>query len=298
MKSNVRLACDTQILQVDLAKILPMRLPDDSIRKTPKYLCIAASVEQLGLIEPLVVFPQAETDGCFTLLDGLIRWMILKTLGATTAKCLVAKDNEAFTYNHKVNRMSAIQEHFMIMRAIKNGVAEEAIALNLHVDLHSIQQKRDLLEGICPEAVQILREKKTTALGLRELRKVKPMRQIEIAELLCAANNFSVGYVRALVASSPIESLVEGERGKEARGLTPEDISRMEREMESLGREFKTIEESHGKNTLNLVLLVGYLKKLTENSRISRYLSQHCPEIHAEFQKLVQNRSLADNSTN
>ena len=68
----------------------------------------------------------------------------------------------------------------------------------------------------------------------------------------------------------------------------------MEHELESLGREFKLIEESHGKNVLNLVLVVGYLRKLTDNPRVLRYLAQHQPEIKGEFQKLAEMRSLMD----
>src|SRR5262249_36554005 len=51
------------------------------------------------------------------------------------------------------NRLTVIQEHFMILRAIKSGVTEERMARSLDVDVQSIRQKRDLLEGICPEAV-------------------------------------------------------------------------------------------------------------------------------------------------
>jgi hypothetical protein len=203
-------------------------------------------------------------------------------------------DDEGFTYNHKVNRLSAIQEHFMILRAIKNGLSEERIARSLDVDVASIRQKRDLLDGICPEAVQLLKDRHHTGNALRELRKVRPMRQIEIAELMCSANNFSVGYAKCLVAASPADLLTDAERGKEVRGLSPEDISRMEHEMESLGREFKLIEESHGKNVLNLVLVVGYLRKILENARVLRYLTQRHPEILSEFQKLVESRGLAD----
>jgi len=68
----------------------------------------------------------------------------------------------------------------------------------------------------------------------------------------------------------------------------------MEHEMESLGREYKLIEETHGKNAVSLTVVVAYLKKLVENSRVARYLGQHHPEIHAEFQKLVEARNLGD----
>jgi hypothetical protein len=194
----------------------------------------------------------------------------------------------------KVSRLSAIQEHFMILRAIKNGVAESRIARALNIDVASIRQKRDLLEGICPEAVQRLKDRPAPGQALREMRRVKPMRQIEIAELMCAAGNFSVGYARCLVTATPEEQLIDGNHGHAAKGLSPEDIARMEHEMESLGREFKLIEESHGKNTLNLVIVAAYLRKLLENTRVTRYLAQNHAEIHTEFQKLVESRSLAE----
>ena len=296
MTALVRLGCQTDVAELPLAHILPMRMLDNGIRNTSKYKCIEASVRELGLIEPLVVFPQADTAGCFILLDGHIRLMILKSLEAATAKCLISTDDEGFTYNHKVNRLSAIQEHFMILRAINNGISEERIARSLNVDVYSIRQKRDLLEGVCPEAVQLLKERQVTGNSLREIRKVKPMRQIEIAELMGAASNFSLGYVKCLVAATVPDLLADAERGKEVRGLSPEDISRMEHEMETLGRDFKLIEESHGKNVLNLVIVVGYLRKILENNRVARYLTQHHREIVSEFQKLVESRSLSDGS--
>lgn len=292
MSEQVRLACQPEVVQVPIDKILPMRLLDDSIRKSPKYQCIEASISELGLIEPLVVFPQPNAEGCFMLLDGHVRLMILKAQGMPNAKCLISTDDEGFTYNHKVNRLSAIQEHFMILRAIKNGVTETRIARSLNVDVHSIRQKRDLLEGICPEAVQLLREKKATANALRELRRVKPMRQIEIAELMCAVSNYSAGYAKCLAAATPAEHLIDAERTKDMRGISLDDISRMEHELDSLGKEFKLIEESHGKNTINLVVVTGYLR--TDNSRVARHLSQQYPEIFSEFQKLVEARNLGD----
>src|SRR5262249_31320363 len=41
--------------------------------KTVKFKCIEASVRELGLIEPLVVFPAPKAEGQFLLLDGHVR---------------------------------------------------------------------------------------------------------------------------------------------------------------------------------------------------------------------------------
>jgi hypothetical protein len=293
MSNRVRFACDPKIISVPVGSILPVRKLNPNISKTEKYRRIAASIREVGIIEPPIVYPQANDNSQYILLDGHVRLAILKEVGQKKVNCLVATDDEAFTYNHKVNQLSAIQEHFMIMEAIRHGVSEERIAKTLAVDVGAIRRKRDLLDGICPEAVQLLKERRACAGTFREMRKVKPIRQIEMAELMVAANNFSASYARCLLVATPQEQLLEPEKPKEVRGLSPEDMSRMEREMENLGQDLRSVEDSHGRNVLNLVLVLGYLKKLLDNARVVRYLSQHCAEILAEFQKIVGTKGLA-----
>ena len=237
MVNRIRFACDPKIISVPVGSILPVRTLSPAINKSEKYRRIAASIREVGIIEPLVVYPHANGSTQYVLLDGHIRLAILKEMGQEKVYCLVSLDDEAFTYNHKVNQLSAIQEHFMIMEAIRQGVSEERIAKTLAVDIAAIRRKRDLLDGICSEAVQLLKEKRASIGAFREMRKVKPMRQIEMAELMVAANNFSESYAQCLLAATPQEQLLEPDKPKEVRGLSPEDMSRMEREMENLGQD-------------------------------------------------------------
>jgi hypothetical protein len=44
MSESVHLAWQTEVVEIPLVRILPMRPFDDSIRKTAKYKCIAASI--------------------------------------------------------------------------------------------------------------------------------------------------------------------------------------------------------------------------------------------------------------
>ena len=298
MPARVRMACEPTIVIVPLECIVPSRVIGPATKKTTKYKCIEASIQELGLIEPLVIHPMRKDGPQFRLLDGNIRYAILRDLGQAGARCLVSTDDEAFTYNHKVNRIGAIQEHFMIMRAIKNGVSEDRIARTLSVDIARIRQKRDLLDGICPEAVELLKHKHVPAKTIVELRKVKPMRQIEIAEQASASHSFATGFVKCLVATSSADQFVESDSNKDAEGLSAEDIERMEHELETVASEFKMIEESHGTNTLNLVVVTGYLKRLLENSRVVRFLSQHYRELLVEFQKIVDAKQLGDDPRN
>lgn len=295
MATRVRLACEPTIVIVPLDRLLPIRKVSPATKKTTKYKCIEASIRELGVIEPLVVYPQRKDRAQFLILDGHIRHAILKNLGQIGAKCLISTDDEAFTYNHKVSRLGAIQEHFMIRKAIKSGVSEEKIARTLCIDVSKIKQKRDLLDGICDEAVALLRDNQyVPAPTIRELRKVKPMRQITIAELMNASHTFSLGYVKCLVAGSKPEEFVEPDADRAIEGLTIEDIDRMEQEIQTLGKEFKIIEETHGANTLSLVVIVGYLKRLLDNARIVRYLSSKHRDLLTEFQKIVEARPLGD----
>ena len=121
---------------------------------------------------------------------------------------------------------------------------------------------------------------------------MKPMRQIEVAELLATASNFSVPYTKALLAATKPDGLVDPEKHKAVQGLTPDQAAKMQREMEVLHQELKLIEESHGNEVLNLVLARGYLAKLFSNGRITRYLNQNHTDIFRELQSILESSSL------
>ena len=74
--------------------------------------------------------------------------------------------------------------------------------------------------------------------------------------------------------------------------MRPEDLARMEREMRMLEKDFRRIEDSHGRNTLNLVLALGYVRKLLEDAGVVKFLSRKHIDMLSEFQKLVQENEL------
>ena len=93
------------------------------------------------------------TGSCPT--NGHLRHAALSDLGHSEAPCLIADDDEAFTYNKRVNRLATIQEHYMIVKAIERGVSEEKLARALNVDIKRIKTKRTLLDGVCPEVAEM-----------------------------------------------------------------------------------------------------------------------------------------------
>ena len=88
MNKRVQLACETKVRTLSITDILPMRKVSKGTKATMKYRQIAASVREVGIIEPLVVYPQNSDGRQFILLDGHIRLEILKELGADTVDML------------------------------------------------------------------------------------------------------------------------------------------------------------------------------------------------------------------
>jgi ParB-like chromosome segregation protein Spo0J len=291
--STVKQAFEETRLRIPIAQIQPLRLVSPAIKKTPKYLQIVASIREVGIVEPPVVARDRSDLGKYLLLDGHLRIDVLKDMGESEVTCLISTDDEAFTYNKRVNRLAMIQEHRMIVKAVQRGVPEERIAKVLNVDVQSIVRKRKLLDGICPEVAEILKDKHIAIATFTELRKLVPLRQIEAAELMVAMNKFTINYAKSLVAATPQEQLVETDKPKKVRGLSEEQIALMERESVSLQREFRIAEKSYGADHLDLVLSNGYVGKLLSNARVVRYLAQHHHDILTEFQKLAETETAA-----
>lgn len=112
----------------------------------------------------------------------------------------------------------------MIMKAIKSGVSENDIAIALDIDVSQIRMKRDMLNGICPEAVELMKGKRGNSGTFSQMRKAKPMRQIEMAELMCASNNFSSTYAKCLLVATPSDQLVDASTPKSMEGLSTIDM--------------------------------------------------------------------------
>src|ERR1700740_3477206 len=136
-----------------------------------RYKRIGGSIGEIRIGEPLVVARQEHT-GPYMLVDGHLRHAALADLGNSEAPCLIADDDEAFTYNKRVNRLATVQEHYMIVKAIERGVSEKKLARALNVDIKRIKTKRTLLDGVCPAVAEMLKDKSVDAAVFALLRKM------------------------------------------------------------------------------------------------------------------------------
>ena len=292
-KMPVQMAFEASTVRVAIADILPLRVIRPEVKSAKKYAQIVASIRELGIIEPPVVSRSRGADGKYLLLDGHLRIEALKDIGEAEVVCLLSTDDEAVTYNKRVSRIAIVQEHRMIMKAIERGVWEQRIAVALDIDVASLRAKMRLFNGICPEVIDMLKDKDIHMNAISILKKMLPLRQIEAVELMVAMNKFTASYAKSLLAATPQAELVEPSKPRRIKGLTEKQMLLMQREFANLDRQFKLVEQTYGNDHLDLVLVNGYVGKLLANVRIVKFLTHHFAEILAEFQKIVDIKSAA-----
>lgn len=284
----VIMAFEPEGIDVPISALLPVKQLPSTLKTSRKYVQIAASIAEVGIIEPPIVARSPAAPGMFLLVDGYVRVQILKDLGITSVMCLVAIDDEAFTYNKRISRLATVQEHKMLLRAVERGVSEERIAKALDVNVENIRMKRKLLDGICPEVAELMKDKHCPINTFRALKRMKPMRQVEAVELMAAMNNYTVPYAEALLAATSPEDLVSVRKKKEVKGLSAEQVERMQTEMAGLQRKMKLIEGTYGPDQLKLMVSCRYIETLLGNPKLTRYLKQHHGDILSEFEQIVE----------
>ena len=156
---------------------MPSKKISNGAMTTRKLKQITSSNREIGLKKPLPVIKPAQE----------------------TAPCLIAKDFEAYICNYRINRLSTVQEHYMLRRAINKGVRKERLARAFNVNLSTINSRINLLHGICPKAVTLLQKHQFTPDVTRHLRKIKAAPQVEAVELMIAANTTKAAHADGLL---------------------------------------------------------------------------------------------------
>jgi len=253
---------------------------------------ILASVKEVGLIEPPAVIPDPKKRNHFLLLDGHLRIEAMKDIGSTTVDCIIATDDDTYSYNKRINRLAAIQDHKMIVNAIEMGVSAERIGSALDLSPETVRQRFRLLDGICAEATEILSDKPCPAQIFRILKKMKPMRQIEAAELMEGQRNYSLSFATAILASTQPQHLVteHKKRARKSDDTLPssDSMARLERELTALQAQNKAIEDSYGPDVLHLTVIRGYLGGILSSASVVNWLAKHQPDYLREFQKIAE----------
>jgi len=273
--ASLRSAFQSNLLMLPSDSIVPQRSVTQEVVRSAIFKQILASVREIGLIEPLVVYPQ-EGKG-FLLLDGHMRLEALKILEIKEVNCILSTDDESYTYNKRVNHIPPVAQHFMLMEALKSGVPEERIATTLNVDVAAIRRRVQMLDGICPEVVEMLRDRKLSLDLFPVLRKMKAIGQIATVELMVLRNDFSVSFAKTRLAISPPALLSKVSTARQLKANANAADALLGEDTDGLIQNLKAIEETYGSDVLTLTVACAYLDRLFEHEKILRYLDKNHP---------------------
>ncbi|MFV0420982.1 plasmid partitioning protein RepB C-terminal domain-containing protein [Oleidesulfovibrio sp.] len=287
MADRIKQGFQTELIELEVFDLHQTRRVFSQSLRGRKYIQILSSIKEVGLIEAPVVSPLGNGNG-YLLLDGHLRLAALKELGIERVSCLVATEDEAYTYNKYINKLSAIQEHRMIVKAIEAGVSEEKLAAALNLELRTIRNKKYLLAGVSSEVVELLKDKPVPEPVFRVLKRMKAARQLTVAMLMNDQNKFSSTYAKALLNGTPTDQLIA--KGKPTQG-NPAILARqarLEEESLALSQEVCSLKEQYGIDMVDFISIQSYLKRLLGNEEVTTYLQKYHEAIFEKFKEMVE----------
>jgi ParB-like chromosome segregation protein Spo0J len=287
MANKIKQGFQERLLDLVVAELFPTKTISITARKCRKYSQVLSSIREVGLIEAPVVAPFKKEKG-YLLLDGHLRIMALKELGVERVFCLISTDDETYTYNKYINRLTAIQEHHMIVKAVQSGVSEEKLARALNLDIGTIRNKKNLLEGICPEAVELLKDKAVPEPVFKVLRKMLAPRQINAAMLMNDQNKFNSNYAKALLEATPAHQLVNRGKPKKETPAILARQARLEEESLALSTEIGSLKDQYGTAMIDVTSMQAYLKRLVGNEAVAKYLRDFNESFYDKFKEIAE----------
>lgn len=272
---------DSQSLDVPIITLRPLRERKVSKRE---YARILASIKAIGLIEPLLVYPDGNS---FLILDGTQRYKALLELGVEIVPCILGKRREAFTGNRMVNRVSPVQENRMIERSLEE-LDEETIAAALGLSGIGHRMKKTLLKQLHPDVAGAFDQSKITRTCALELTHVKPPRQKEILTAMESYNDWSLPFVRSLILKTPPPLRdVRRRRKNDPWNKTAKRKDDLLKKLADAEQKHDFYSRLYKQYTVDLLRLAIYARSLLTSSRIREYLDQHHPEIVARFEAII-----------
>ena len=250
-----------------------------------EYERIRAGILAVGLIEPLLVFPE---NDYYIILNGHQKYRILLELGVETVPCIFAPQKESFTSNRMVNRLSPFQESRMIKKSLEE-LDEKTIAAALGITHIAHRLNATLLKQLHPRIAAAFDAGTINRTCVKELTYVTPTQQVEILAAMENYNDYSLPFVRSLVLKTPPHARAKN------RGVK-HPWARNEQRKSELLKKLAETEEKHDFYTtlyrqysINLLKLVIYARLLVTTERVTAYLRVSHPDILASFQEIITN---------
>jgi hypothetical protein len=271
---------DSEGLDIPLTRLRPLR--DRTVRQQ-EFDRISASIKVVGLIEPLVVYPDG---GDYVILDGVQCYRALIEMGVELAPCIIGKQREAFTGNRMVNRVSPVQENRMIEKSL-GEVDGASIAAALGISGLAHRLKKTLLKRLHPNVAAAFDHGKITRACAKEFTHVKPPRQKEILDAMDGYKDYSTAFVRTLVVKTPPVQRETHRRKNNPWDKTTQRKNDLLKQLADAEQKHDFYSRLYKQYTIDLLRLAIYARTLLTNTRVREYMKQHHADVVTRFEALI-----------
>ncbi len=293
MNKKVSYCFDKTCIEIPLFLLSSSKALPKNIKQSQKYKQILSSITVVGLVEPLVVYPSKDNDGRFNIIDGHLRVEVFKDLQISNAPCLIATFEDTFSYNKRVSRLNSIYEHKMILKAVDSGVSLKKLSEALGISEKTIKDRFRMLEGICPEVIQLLMDKDVPRTVFSLLKKMQPIRQIDVAQSMINLNNYTYNFVYSMLSYTSEELLVSKKINKNSIDQDKiETIKKLQNDLFIFDSRKKELQNSYAENSLQLVVIKSHIQKLLSNSKVINWLYDKKPEYLKQLKYLIEMKPL------
>jgi hypothetical protein len=267
-------------LDIPLIHLRPLRERKVSKREFNRIL---GSIKAVGLIEPLVVYPEGND---YVILDGVQRYRALLELGVEVAPCILGRQREAFTGNRMVNRVSPVQEHRMIEKSLEE-VDEASIAAALGISTIGHRLKKALLKRLHPDVAAAFDQGKINRVCAREFTHVRPARQKEILDAMAGYKDYSTAFVRTLVVKTPPHQRDTGRRKNNPWDRSAQRRNDLLKQLAEAEQKHDFYSRLYKQYTIDLLRMAIYVRTLINNTRVREYLQARHPSVVAQFEAII-----------
>ncbi len=249
-----------QILHIEPDQIQPSRyqprknIDENSLRE------LAESIKHQGLLQPIVLRTQNDTDGRYELIAGERRWRAAQLAGLRKIPAIIKKVDEntaaaiALVENIQRDDLSAIEEAMAIKQLIlKFDMTHEQAATAIGRSRPAVSNLLRLLE-LAPEVRDWLTEGRLEMAHARTLLALNKTEQTDTARLIIG-RNMSVREVEEYVRKL-LDKKKKKKTSKKKKPRDDTDIAQLERHLsEHLGT---TVKVKYSKKTGNGSLVIYY----------------------------------------
>ncbi len=237
----------------------------------------------VGLLDPLCVYPE---NGYYIIVDGYLRYMILKELGVRMIPCQIQQNKEAYTYNKMVNNLSTVQQSRMLRQSL-GTLDKNTIEKTFGIKSLNYRLATTILKQLHPDVIKAVDKEIITRRSAAELTNVNQERQQQILKEMNRTKDFSISFARALVIKTPPEMRNQNRKKKKPWILESEKTKQLVEKFEETEKRYNFYTLLYRQYATDLLILCTYTRTLITNESVKSHLESNFPEILERFQMIV-----------